>query len=185
MPTCPSRQTSHNLIKPSNRRTWGFHGKDGWTVGPVLDHYQCIKTYVPATRAEINCNTFAFFPHDVSIPKVSTEDYLRQAASDIINLLTNPVAHLTFLHVGDNTQNTLLKIAQLLNRSVDLWINLSPEKPLKNNTIPTSDKIRSHIPTLLPSETTKNISLQPPRVTYKIPSPKISQPPSVKMTQIP
>jgi len=43
-------------------------------------------------------NQESFFPHDIPLPKVSTEDYLRQASSDIINLLTNPIAHLPYNH---------------------------------------------------------------------------------------
>ena len=27
--------------KPTDRATWPFHGKDGWTIGPALDHYRC------------------------------------------------------------------------------------------------------------------------------------------------
>jgi len=47
---------------------------------------------------------------------------------------------------------------------VDSYINLNAEKPIKNNPIPTPDKIRSHIPTLLLSKTLQHEFLQPPRV---------------------
>ena len=65
------------------------------------------------------------FPHLIPIPKVSTEDYLKQAAGDIIKLLTNPVAHLPYLEVGDDTQNALLIISEALKRSITNIIPLS------------------------------------------------------------
>jgi len=94
----------------------------------------------PGTQVIIHSkpsNRRTFFPHDVPIPKVSTEDYLRQAASNIVNLLTNQIANLPFLHVGYGTQNALLQIAQLLNRLVDTYISLDAKKNLKNSTLPT------------------------------------------------
>ena len=109
-----------------NQASWAFHEKNGWTIGPALNHYRCIKTYIPQTRVEIDCDTLAFSPHTISIPKVSTKDYLRQAASDIVQLLTNSIDHLPYLNAGDKTQNALLQISQLLTHSIDNIINIEP-----------------------------------------------------------
>ena len=32
--------------KPSNRKSWEYHGKLGWYVGPSLDHYRCVNIYI-------------------------------------------------------------------------------------------------------------------------------------------
>ena len=101
---------------------------------------------MPPMGAEINCDTLAFSPHSIPIWKVSTEDYLRQAAEYIFNLLTNPISHLPFLHVGDKTQNAMLQIAQMLNRSIDNIIDLNLNKPPINQKTPTSNTIKSFLP---------------------------------------
>ena len=46
--------------------------------------------------------------------------------------------------MGDDTQNALLKIAQILNRPVDPYINLNPSVQNKLTSIPTPDEIQSH-----------------------------------------
>ena len=49
-------------------------------------------------------------------PKINTNDYLRQAAKDIITILTEPLTSTTpSLETGDETRNGLLKLASLLN----------------------------------------------------------------------
>ena len=38
--------------KPTTRSSWALHGEYGWTIGPSLEHYRCIKCYFPKTRSE-------------------------------------------------------------------------------------------------------------------------------------
>ena len=40
----------HN--KTSQHPSWGFHGQEGWCIGPALDHYRNIMAYFPETRSE-------------------------------------------------------------------------------------------------------------------------------------
>ena len=125
--------------KPTDRASWGFHGRDGWTIGPSLEHYRCIKCFIPTTKSEINSDTLAFFPHEIPLPKVSAEDYLKQATQDIISLLTHPVTFLPNLKVGDTTKNALLEIAQILHRSITDIVPL--HLPIKKKNIPPSPPI--------------------------------------------
>ena len=74
----------HN--KPSNRPSWGFHGEQGWYIGPALDHYRNIMVYFPKTRAERPTDTVTFLPHFISIPSISMQDHLLQAVDDIVSL---------------------------------------------------------------------------------------------------
>lgn len=147
--------------------TWVFHGKDAWVIGHTPSHYRCIHAYIPVTRAEINCDTLEFFPHIIPSPQVKTEDFLWQATSDIVSLLTNPITHLPFLEAGNSTLNALLKIAQLLNRSIDQVINL--DKIWKS--LPASDEIHSSATTIIqqtplvkPQKVPKTITIKPLRV---------------------
>ena len=106
---------------PSVRGTCDPHGQDGWTTGPSLEHYRLIKCYFPSTRAERNIQTATFSPKDIPFPKVNLDDFLRQAAMDIITILSSPPTNNSqSLEVGDTTKNALLKIAQILHRAEDL-----------------------------------------------------------------
>ena len=106
--------------KPGNRGSWDLNGKDGWYIGPSLNHYRCMRCFLPSSRSEVDSDTLAFFPHSLPFPKVSTDDFLRQAAMDIVTILTNPTeTTLTpTLAAGDETHNALLQLANLLNRNV-------------------------------------------------------------------
>ena len=111
--------------KPSDRTSWGFHGRDGWTIGPSLEHYRCIKSYIPATKSEINCDTLAFSPHDIPMPKVSTEDFLKQATQDIISFLTHPVASLpsyTKICRKDTIDTAYIDVHNLLATTTDVYV---------------------------------------------------------------
>ena len=103
--------------KPDDRESWAFNGEEGWSIGPAMEHYRCIKCYFPITKSEQNVDTVTFFPKSIPFPQISAEDYLKQAATDIINILSLPPSTTTFsLQLGDETKNGLVKIAQALNR---------------------------------------------------------------------
>jgi hypothetical protein len=99
-------------LKPDQRASWAYHGEDGWYVGPSME--RCVKCYLPSTAREHDVDTLQFFPKTVPFPKTSTEDYLRQAASDILAILQNPPTQLPFLAYDNSTTNALVHIATLL-----------------------------------------------------------------------
>ena len=102
--------------KPKQRTSWGYHGLDAWYTGPSLEHYRCIKCYVPSTRKQRVTDTAAFIPTVIPIPELRTKDMLKQAALDIVHLLNNPVAIQQMeLHTGHPTFVAIQKIAELLN----------------------------------------------------------------------
>ena len=119
-------------LKPNQRGTWAPNGEEGWTVGYCPDHYRCIKVYFPKTRSERNCDTITFFPTVIPYPEVKIDNFLRQAATDIITILTAPPSTTTpSLQAGDVTKNALLDIATILHRAEDL-----PVATIKDVTTP-------------------------------------------------
>ena len=181
---CPLAPPGTHVVvhsKLNNRATWGFHGKQGWTIGPALEHYRCIKCYISATRAEVNCDTLALFPHNIPCSKVSTEDYLKQATDDIIQLLTNPVAQLPFLQIGDTTKNALLQISESLNRSITNIIDLDITNNIAKkgaSTNPTSPNTPIQNKSTDTNKTNNNINPKLPRVEIpKIPRVIAAPPP--------
>jgi hypothetical protein len=76
---------------------------------------------MPATRSVVTSDTVLFFPHEIQFPAVKIDDFLRQAATDLISILTNPPpSTVPSLEAGDTTKNALLKLALLLNPSDDI-----------------------------------------------------------------
>lgn len=76
--------------KPSDHRIWEFHGQEGWYICPGMDHYRCVTIYFPKTRKTAVLDTVTFIPHSVKFPKVTLEDFLKQATEDIITILKSP-----------------------------------------------------------------------------------------------
>ena len=103
--------------KPNNRGTWELNGEVGWYVGPAMHHYRCVNCYFPRTKTERNCDTVTFFPAEIPFPRVKLQDFLVQAATDIITLLTSPPSTTTpSLQAGDPVRNALLTLATQLKR---------------------------------------------------------------------
>jgi len=50
----------HN--KPKQRGSWSNHGIEGWYIGPTLEHYRCVKFYLPSTGSVRDTDTVQFFP---------------------------------------------------------------------------------------------------------------------------
>ena len=110
-----TKVVAHNT--PEKRATWALNGEMGWTVGPAPDHYRCITCYFPRTRTERQCDTITYFPTIIPFPKVGLEEFLRQAATDIVTILSNPPSTtVPGLEQGSTTNNALLKLAKILNR---------------------------------------------------------------------
>jgi hypothetical protein len=82
-----------------------------------MEHYRCVKCYIPSSARERDVDTLKFFPKTVPFPNISTEDYLKQAASDILSILQKSPTTLPYLVYGDATNNTIVQIAKLLGRA--------------------------------------------------------------------
>ena len=103
-------------VKPMVRGTWDLNGEMGWYVGPSLNHYRNVNCYFPGKRTTRHVDTVEFFPHRIPFPQVKLEDFLTQAASDIVTLLTNPPnTSFPSLDAGYPLHNALLKISTALH----------------------------------------------------------------------
>ena len=87
-----------------------------------MQHYRCVKCYFPRTKTVRDCDTVTFFPTTGPFPQVKLEDHLKQAASDIITILTQPPSTTTpSLQAGYPVRNALLTLATQLK-----WIEPIP-----------------------------------------------------------
>ena len=137
----------HN--RPNSRPSWGFHAEDGFYIGPALQHYRCVKCYIPKTRSIRISDSVQFFPTIVPIPFTTIDDYLRTAASDIITILNNPPkTAFPTLTLGDSTKQAITKIAELLKRAAPMPSKPPSVVPIKTVTWKTPLTSTSFIPLL-------------------------------------
>jgi hypothetical protein len=90
-------------LKPDQCASWAYHGEEAWYVAPSMEHYRYVKSYIPSTARERDINTLHFFLKKIPFPSIYTEDYLKQAASNILAILQKLPSSLPFLAYGDPT----------------------------------------------------------------------------------
>ena len=113
--------------KPVTGTRWVPYSEECWYVGPDLDHYRCMKCYFPNTRMTRVVDTLTIFTASIPFPKVTTENFIKQAALDIVYILTNPpLSFPTSLQAGDPLKNALLKIVDALHQTVEFPVLQHP-----------------------------------------------------------
>ena len=81
---------------------------------------------MPSYLAGSECRHNYVFPHGISCPEITADEYIKQAASGIITLLTHPPSHtVPSLQTGAKTKNALFDLATILHRNTlsDLILN--------------------------------------------------------------
>jgi hypothetical protein len=67
------------------------------------------------------CDTVEFIPHVIPVPETKLEDFLRQAAGDIVQILKEPPSTVyPSLHAGDPIRNALVDLSEQLGRITTL-----------------------------------------------------------------
>ena len=72
---------------------------------------------MPVTFREQDSDTVEFSPTTTPFPRVSTYDYLRQAATDLVDILRAPKNNIPSLTYGSPKTNAYIHIAQILKRA--------------------------------------------------------------------
>ena len=85
---------------PDTKQTWLPHSKQGWYIGPSLEHYWCYHVYLMDMWGEQESNTVEVFPDHGDIKFLSLQDLAAYAALDLIAALKNPSPSTT-LFIGD------------------------------------------------------------------------------------
>jgi hypothetical protein len=172
--TCPLAPPGTKVIvheKHDNRATWSPRGTDGWYIGPSLEHYRCVKCFMPETHSVRDADTVTFMPTVIPFPKTTTEDYLRQSVGDILSLLKHQKSQLPFLNYGDDTTNAIQQIATLLNRAIPPPVPVIPNLP-----VPTPAPMPTPTPVISP--TIPLPSPEDPIQPNQRPPPAVLPPPS-------
>jgi hypothetical protein len=100
---------------PTTQTSWAPHATDGFYVGPMIDHYQCLHFYIPSTRRFRFSETWRLYPTHCRIPILSKQDKTLQAAGDIFEQLGGTIpttASAKMKHLAAIRQLTAIMSAQ-------------------------------------------------------------------------
>ena len=81
-------------------------------------HYRCLTSYRPKTASESVSSTTQIFPFQKNFPRLSPEDAVTRAASDLTEALQKPIPSIPILHLGDKHTTALRQISNIFNTSV-------------------------------------------------------------------
>ena len=116
-PLEPPGTTIVTHIKPKQQLTLELNGESGCYAGPPINHYRCVQCYFSRTKTVRDCDTVTFFPTTFPFPQVKLDNFSRQAAGDIISILTQiPSTTSPSLKVGDLVHNVILTLSNQLKR---------------------------------------------------------------------
>ncbi len=109
----------HN--KPSQRRSWDPHGLLAFYVGPAMQHYRCMRCYVPATKAERVTDTVTYLPHNIPLPHATPDIYIQKTLDDILNILKDHTRPSPVLH-PETPIKAIIQLEKILkpNSSTDV-----------------------------------------------------------------
>ena len=69
---------------PEKQSPWGFHGVEGFSVGPAEENYRCYTGWAPTTGAERISDTVVFFSprkYNYDLPAPTTQEEVVQEAA--------------------------------------------------------------------------------------------------------
>ena len=108
----------HN--KASTRNSWDFRGRDGFRVGPALQHYRCFQVVDSATNCVVVSDTVAFRHSYLKQPTITYDDRLLRT----INYLSSAIADAP----ASSLDAQLQAITALRNLFAN-WANTSSTSP--------------------------------------------------------
>ncbi len=105
-------------LKTNQRESWGFHGEDGFYVGPALEHYRCVQCFLSKTKRLRISDTVQFFPHSTPFPQLTLTDRLTTALDEIVSTLSSShfQAHNPTLTIDNHTRLAIQLVATILHR---------------------------------------------------------------------
>lgn len=77
---------------PSQRDSWGPHGKKGFYLGPAIEHYRCYRVWITSLASVRVVSTLSFHPQPYYMPGASLTETLTTAISDLGDILQACIA---------------------------------------------------------------------------------------------
>ena len=150
---------------PQQRRTWDFHGKEGWYIGTAPLHYRCYHIFIPETQGERITKDVQCFPQNGAMPTMSSADASKNAARRLADALANPAPAAPFSRFGAQIMEATRQLANIF---------ATTGAPLRNHTPPASHTCAT---VQLPRWKHSTNHLAPSRVTPAVPPSRPPRPP--------
>ena len=103
----------------STRRSWAPHAKDAWFVGPALQHYQCFRFFIPATKGFTTAQTANFFPSFTTMPTLSNEEFAILTARELVDAMKK-LKKSKSLKIKSAHKEKLLELAKIFNDALPM-----------------------------------------------------------------
>ena len=161
------------IIHDKTRNTFGSRGCDGWYIGPSPKHYRCYRCINSSSGRPIDADTVKFIPHDTPFPSVTVNDYLHQAAAEILHILqkNHKIPSVTFEHP---TTNAFIQLTQILKRSTIPVQYTSLSTVVPNSNPVSSPRVTHNVAPLGTVQHNKMVSLAVPK-NNPVSSPRVHQ----------
>ena len=105
--------------KVDQRASFEYRGREGWYIGSSVEHYRCVRCYIPTTNSEIVVDSVEFIPEKIPVPSASTDFSLRQTARDLVDVLKHGNnSTLPTLQTGNKVKNAIVQIAKVFSREI-------------------------------------------------------------------
>jgi hypothetical protein len=75
--------------KSGTRRSWDYRAKQGFYVGPALDHYRCYELVKSETKQKVISDTVQFRHAYLQIPAVSAEYKILNGLQGMVGAMQN------------------------------------------------------------------------------------------------
>ena len=84
-PLAPPGSRAVIYLDPDGRPSWGARGADAWYSGPSLDHYRCMKFFVPETKNYRVSGSYDLFPQHCLLPDLAPADHADAVADKLVD----------------------------------------------------------------------------------------------------
>ena len=187
-PGCPC----HAHVLPSIRKSWDPHSKDGFYLGPAMEHYQCYNIWTPSTASTRICDTVKWFPHNLKMPNATRDQIIIAAASDLTAALLSTDTDTLLPPIASDTRQHLHDLAttfhKLLPQPSAPTLPLTATQPRVKPTYAAVTQARIVLPAkrssnIIPNTaTTPQASSIPTSTSYPVPLPRV---PKAQLPSIP
>ena len=151
--------------KTSTQHSWDFQGKEGWSVGVVLEHYRCDRVVAKDTKAEAISDTVEYRHQSITSPTVTPANRILHGIYTLTNALTN---------APSAVHDAQLDAITVLRDACQSWAGHSKPTPQQHVRHPSPP----HTPIPMPHKPTPTPPRRSPRV-HTAPSPPIPPQPAV------
>jgi hypothetical protein len=111
--------------KPSQRKSWAPHAKEGWYVGPAMEHFRCYHAWMKDTKHLRTTDTVTFLPTQTPQPIPTDAELVKAAINDITNIIKKQQPQQTSL-VTQQHMDTLKQAQQIFDPSYQIKTEETP-----------------------------------------------------------